>query len=124
MLAIITFFLLCSCRSCKSDVEIKIDDRRFAHSVGKRDSNPILRAIIRPAAEPVTDGYSMTDPATYQRVDSIHYRSLWFGQGDIGNVNFWTDAGVVQHRKFVKIESGLEAVDVAQTTVSLPNFSS
>ena len=107
---------------CEEGVQIKVDGELFARYVKISGTRPILWPVVGPTGKRVTRGYPMEDLGEHERANYDHHRSLWFGHGDVGDVSFWADEGVIQHREFVKMESGSEAVVVARNDWMTPDF--
>lgn len=104
-------------------VVIKIDGQFFTEYLTKSGCKPILWPIIGPTGKPMTRAYPMAQ-GTDEKKDHIHQRSLWFTHGDINGVNFWAEQGVhgsIEHREFVKVEGGAEALVVTRNDWLAPD---
>ncbi len=56
--------------------------------------------------------------------DHPHQRSLWFSHGDVNGIDFWSEGkGIIQHREFVRLESGPPAVIVTRNDWLSPDGS-
>ncbi len=102
----------------KSDkgVIVRINGKDFTEYLTKSGAKPILWPIVGPTGKPMTRAYPMGE-APNEKKDHVHQRSLWFTHGSVNGVSFWDEMakhGTTVHRKFVKIESGPEAVIVAE----------
>ena len=80
---------------------------------------PILWPIIGPTGKPVTRAYPM-DEGPNERKDHPHHRSLWFNHGDVNGLSFWHEQ-TIQHREFVKVEGGEQAVIVTRNDWMAPD---
>lgn len=94
-------------------VVVTIDAQPFTEYLIANGPKPILWPIIGPTGKPVTRAYPMGEVAG-ERKDHIHHRSLWFTHGDVNGVSFWAEgaknSGTTEHREFVRVESGEQAV--------------
>jgi len=100
------------------NVIVKIDGKLFTEYVVDNGPKPILWPIIGPTGKPMTRAYPMVEGDPTEREDHRHHRSLWFTHDDVNGEHFWhenKDHAVEKHRKYVKVESGEQAVIVAQT---------
>jgi len=97
-------------------VVVKIDGKLFTEYLTSSGGKPILWPIIGPTGKPMTRAYPM-GKGPNEREDHIHHRSLWFTHGDVNGVSTWLegkDQGPIEHRGFVKLESGSQAVIVTR----------
>jgi hypothetical protein len=98
-------------------VVVKIDGAMFTEYLTRCGTKPVLWPILGPTGKPMTRAYPMGE-APGERKDHVHQRSLWFTHGSVGGVNFWDEVskghGSIAHRKFVKVDSGPQAVIVAE----------
>lgn len=104
-------------------VVIKIDGQFFTEYLIKSGCKPILWPIIGPTGKPMTRAYPMVQ-GTDEKKDHIHQRSLWFTHGDVNGINFWAEQGVhgsIEHREFVKVAGGPEAVVVTRNDWLAPD---
>ena len=104
-------------------VTITIDGKLFAEYLTKSGTKPIVWPIIGPTGKRMTREYPMAEKGELEHCDHIHQRSLWFTHGDVNDTDFWAEessegrtkeTGEINHREFVKIESGDEAVIVTR----------
>ncbi|MBN1589581.1 MAG: PmoA family protein [Pirellulales bacterium] len=102
-----------------SKVVIQIDGQPFAEYLTRSGNKPIVWPIIGPTGKPMTRQWPMAESEPGERKDHCHHRSLWFTHGDVNGYDFWLEpkpgkknerAGSIEHRKFLKIESGKSAV--------------
>ncbi len=97
-------------------VVVKIDGEMFTEYVIQSGNKPILWPILGPTGKPMTRAYPMGE-APKETKDHPHQRSLWFTHGSVNGISFWDEspaAGKIVHRRFVKVESGPEAVVVTE----------
>jgi len=92
---------------------VKIDGQTFTEYVIQSNTKPILWPIIGPTGKPMTRAYPM-EKDKRETKDHVHHRSLWFTHGDVNGIDFWGETppgktGTTVHRKFVKIQSGVQA---------------
>ena len=96
---------------------VKIDGRLFTEYMVRSGTKPILWPILGPTDRPMTRAYPM-DKTGDETKDHPHQRSFWFTHGSVNGVDFWSEAagkcGTTQHREFVKLQSGPQAVIVAR----------
>ena len=99
-------------------VTIKINGEVFTEYLIRSETKPILWPIIGPTGKPMTRDYPMRDRVG-EKKDHPHQRSLWFTHGDVNGINFWAEpqsgggpkrVGVIQHMKFLKVQSGQPAI--------------
>jgi hypothetical protein len=98
-------------------VSIKIDGQPFTEYLTRSGTKPILWPILGPTGKPMTRAYPMVKE-TREAHDHPHQRSLWFAHGSVNGVDFWSESGKkvgsIEHREFVTIRSGPQAVVVAR----------
>jgi hypothetical protein len=106
-------------------VAIKADGQPFTEYIAKSGSKPILWPIIGPGGKRLTRNWPMqTDVPSEKDRDHPHQRSLWFTHGDVNGVDFWSEGkGRIEHREFVKVEGGPEAVIVTRNDWRSPDGS-
>jgi len=92
-------------------VVVKIDGQPFTEYVVDFNGTPILWPIIGPTGEPMTRAYPMAEGPKSERQDHVHHRSLWFTHGDVNGFSFWHKE-TIEHRRFLEVRSGPEAVVV------------
>jgi hypothetical protein len=93
-------------------VTIRIDGKPFAEYWTRSGAKPIVWPIIGPTGQPMTRAYPMGE-APNEKKDHVHQRSLWFTHGSVNGVSFWdelTKHGTEQHREFVTVRGGREAL--------------
>ncbi|MGQ9576682.1 MAG: PmoA family protein [Thermoguttaceae bacterium] len=93
-------------------VTVTIDGQLFTEYLIRSGTKPILWPILGPTGKPMTRAYPMAE-APNERKDHVHQRSMWFTHGDVGGVSFWDEgprSGMIQHRRFVTVQSGPQAV--------------
>ena len=105
-------------------VVVEVDGKPFATYLTKSGTKPCIWPIIGPTGKAMTRQYPLGPAQKTERDDHIHHRSLWFTHGDVNGLDFWaerkkgTDAwkkqGLIEHREFVDVKSGDEAVIVAK----------
>ena len=97
-------------------VVVTIDGQPFAEylvtSGQKPPLGPIVWPIIGPTGKPMTRNHPMAEGSD-ERKDHPHHRSLWFNHGNVNGLSFWHKE-TIKHRKFVKVESGQQAVIVTE----------
>lgn len=106
-------------------VAIKVDGKPFTEYLVKSGSKPVLWPIIGPTGKRMTRNWPLEKgvPGETDR-DHPHQRSLWFTHGDVGGVDFWSEGkGRIEHREFVKIESGPQAVIITRNDWLSPDGS-
>lgn len=93
-------------------VTIKLDGQPFTEYLIKSGSKPILWPIIGPNGKRMTRSWPMDDTVASEKDrDHIHQRSLWFTHGNVNGIDFWSEGkGRIEHRGFVKVEGGPQAV--------------
>lgn len=95
-------------------VVVKIDGQPFAEYLAtsgqKPPLGPIVWPIIGPTGKPMTRAYPMAEGAN-ERKDHPHHRSLWFNHGNVNGLSFW-HKDTIQHRQFLKVEGGRQAIIV------------
>jgi len=95
---------------------VKIDGQLFAEYLTRSGTKPILWPIIGPTGKPMTRAYPM-DAGQNEKKDHVHQRSMWFTHGDVNGITFWDEGGkhgTIEHREFVRMESGPQAVIVTR----------
>jgi hypothetical protein len=96
---------------------VKIDGRPFTEYLIRSGGKPILWPILGPTGKPMTRAYPMKKVPEEKHRDHPHHRSLWFSHGKVNHVDFWAEGksrGVIEHRGFVKTESGRIGVIVTR----------
>lgn len=104
---------------------VSIDGQPFATYLVKSGSKPIVWPILGPTGKRVTRNWPMDTsvPGETDR-DHPHQRSLWFTHGDVNGIDFWSEGkGRIEHREFVKVEGGPEAVIVTKNDWLSPDGS-
>jgi hypothetical protein len=106
-------------------VTVKIDGALFTEYLVRSGTKPILWPILGPTGRPVTRAYPM-DKSGKETKDHVHQRSLWFTHGSVGGVDFWAETppgktGTIEHREFVTIQSGPQAVIVTRNDWRSPS---
>jgi hypothetical protein len=93
-------------------VRVTIDGQLFTEYLTRSGAKPILWPILGPTGQPMTRAYPMGEVPN-EKKDHVHQRSLWFTHGSVNGISFWDEAGkhgTTQHRRFVTIQSGPQAV--------------
>jgi hypothetical protein len=93
-------------------VRVTIDGQLFTEYLIRSGAKPILWPILGPTGQPMTRAYPMGE-ASNEKKDHVHQRSLWFTHGSVNGISFWDEAGkhgTTQHRRFVTVQSGAQAV--------------
>lgn len=93
-------------------VAITIDGHPFCEYLTRSGAKPAVYPILGPGDVPLTRAYPLEDRAGEER-DHVHHRSLWFTHGSVNDVDFWSEEpghGTIEHREYLKIESGEQAV--------------
>jgi hypothetical protein len=106
-------------------VTVKVDGQLFTEYLVKSGSKPILWPLIGPTGRRVTRNWPMEQdvPGEKDR-DHPHQRSLWFTHGSVNGIDFWSEGkGRIEHRGFVKIEGGPQAVLVTRNDWLSPDGS-
>ncbi len=106
-------------------VTVKIDGKPFTEYLTKSGSKPILWPIFGPTGKRITRNWPLaTDVPGETDRDHTHQRSLWFTHGDVNGVDFWSEGkGRIEHREFVKVSGGSEAVIVTRNDWLSPDGS-
>jgi hypothetical protein len=117
----------------KQGVVVKIDGKLFTEYLTRSGTKPILWPIIGPTGKAMTRAWPM-EADTKEKQDHVHHRSLWFTHGSVNGIDFWGEPstkpaptsgkksgkaspnkyGTTEHRDFVRVESGPEAVVVTR----------
>jgi hypothetical protein len=97
---------------------VKVDGEFFTEYLVRSGTKPILWPIVGPTGKAMTRGYPM-ETGTSKTNDHVHQRSFWFTHGNVNGIDFWAETpagqtGKIVHRKFVEIESGLQAKIVTE----------
>ena len=95
-------------------VTIKIDGQPFTEYLVRSGAKPIVWPILGPTGKPMTRAYPM-GKGDNETKDHIHQRSLWFTHGCVNGIDFWAETppgkcGTIEHREFIKVQGGPEAV--------------
>jgi hypothetical protein len=94
-------------------VTVKVDGQLMTRYLVKSGAKPILWPIIGPTGKEMTRGYPMRAATPEEKADHPHHRSFWFTHGLVNGVDFWSENanhGNINHREFVKLEAGKQAV--------------
>ncbi|MGD0900006.1 MAG: PmoA family protein [Thermoguttaceae bacterium] len=101
----------------ENGVTVKIDGQLFTEYLVRSGTKPILWPILGPGGIPMTRTVPMEKGAG-RTSDHPHHRSLWFTHGSVNGVDFWAESGAkvgsIEHREFVKVQSGPQAVIIAR----------
>ncbi len=106
-------------------VSVKADGKPFADYLVKSGSKPIVWPVIGPTGKRMTRNWPLENgvPGETDR-DHVHQRSLWFTHGDVNGIDFWSEGkGRIEHREFVKVDSGPPAVIVTRNDWLSPDGS-
>jgi hypothetical protein len=106
-------------------VTVKTDGKLFAEYLIRSGSKPILWPIVGPTGKRVTRNWPMEKdvPGETDR-DHVHQRSMWFTHGSVNGIDFWSEGkGRIEHREFVKVEGGPQAVIVTRNDWLSPDGS-
>ncbi len=98
-------------------VTVNLDGELFTRYIKKSGAKPILWPIIGPTGKEMTRAYPMTEGPPTERKDHVHHRSFFFTHGNVNGVDFWSEGaghGNTEHREFVKVQGGNEAVIVTR----------
>ena len=104
-------------KKTEAGVEVTQDGKLVTRYHTRSGAKPILWPVIGPDGAEMTRGYPMRDVIETEKKDHIHHRSFWFTHGDVNGVSFWhenDDHGVIEHKSFVKLEGGKQAVIVTE----------
>jgi hypothetical protein len=104
-------------------VRVTIGDQLFTEYLTHSVSRPILWPIVGPTGQPMTRAFPMDKTVAGEKTDHVHQRSLWFAHGSVNGVSFWEEApdhGTIQHRRFVTVRSGPQAVVETETDWPAP----
>lgn len=105
-------------------VTILADGKPFATYLTKSGSKPIVWPIHGPTGKLMTRSWPMDQTVEGEKKDHIHQRSLWFTHGDVNGIDFWSEGkGRIEHKEFVKVEGGPEAVIVTKNDWLSPDGS-
>lgn len=132
-LACLTFLLLIptagavevTAEKTPGGVAIKVDGQPFTEYLVKSASKPILWPVIGPTGKRMTRNWPMeTGVSGETDRDHPHQRSLWFTHGDVNGIDFWSEGqGRIEHREFVKVQSGPQATIVTRNDWLSPDGS-
>lgn len=106
-------------------VVIQADGKPFAEYLTKSGAKPCIWPIYGPTGKAMTRQYPLGPVQETEKPDHIHHRSLWFTHGDVNGLDFWAERakegegweekqGLIEHREFVDVKSGPEAVVIAR----------
>lgn len=107
----------------QNGVIVKIDGQLFTEYLIRSGAKPVLWPVLGPTGRPTTRAYPL-GKLPNEREDHIHQRSIWFTHGDVNGVSFWHEmagGGTIQHREFVKVASGPQAVIVTRNDWVAPD---
>jgi hypothetical protein len=106
-------------------VAIKVDGQPFTEYLVKSGSKPVLWPLFGPTGKRLTRNWPLEQGVAGETDrDHPHQRSLWFTHGNVNGIDFWSEGrGRIEHREFVKIESGPQAVVVARNDWLSPDGS-
>jgi Family of unknown function (DUF6807) len=106
-------------------VAVKVDGKPFTEYLVKSGSKPILWPVIGPTGKLMTRSWPMDASVSSETDrDHPHQRSLWFTHGDVNGIDFWSEGrGRIEHREFVKVEGGPQAVIVTKNDWLSPDGS-
>jgi hypothetical protein len=106
-------------------VAVKVDGQPFTEYLVKSGSKPILWPIIGPTGKRMTRNWPMQDNVPGETDhDHPHQRSLWFTHGSVNGIDFWTEGkGRIEHREFMKVDGGPQAVLVTRNDWLSPDGS-
>lgn len=96
-------------------VTVKVDGQLFTRYLIKSGAKPILWPIVGPTGKEMTRAWPMREGNPDEKTDHIHQRSFWFTHGSVNKVSFWDENkghGDINHREFVTVEGGSQAVIV------------
>lgn len=93
-------------------VMVQADSKPFTEYLIKSGSKPILWPVIGPSGKRLTRNWPMENGVEGETDrDHVHQRSLWFTHGDVNGIDFWSEGkGRIEHREFVRVEGGPQAV--------------
>jgi hypothetical protein len=114
-------------------VRVSIDGKPFTEYLVHADlkpthkpaSKPILWPLVGPGDKRVTRNWPMEEGVPGETDhDHIHQQSLWFTHGSVNGIDFWSEGkGIIEHREFVKVESGPQATLVTRNDWLSPDGS-
>jgi hypothetical protein len=106
-------------------VTIAADGKPFTEYLIKSGSKPILWPVIGPSGKRLTRNWPMeTGVEGETDRDHVHQRSLWFTHGDVNGIDFWSEGkGRIEHREFVRVEGGPQALIVTRNDWLSPDGS-
>jgi hypothetical protein len=106
-------------------VILKADGQPFTTYLVKAGSKPILWPVIGPTGKRMTRNWPMEQGVKGETDrDHVHQKSLWFTHGSVNGVDFWSEGkGRIEHREFVKVEGGPQAVIVTRNDWLSPDGS-
>ncbi len=129
---IVLFFAFCSLLNAEvtaqkegGKVVVEVDGKPFAMYLAKSGAKPCIWPIYGPTGKAMTRQYPLGPVQETEKPDHIHHRSLWFTHGDVNGLDFWAERGkesegweekqgLIEHREFVDVKSGSEAVVIAR----------
>ena len=85
------------------------------------DSNgrPVWSALYSPGGNRLTRGYPMLPAVAPEKKDHPHHRGLWFGHGEVNDVDFWAD--VHNDGRIEQTEIKVDRTDADQPRVRTAN---
>jgi hypothetical protein len=103
---------------------VKIDGKLFTKYLLKSGHKPIFWPIIGPTGQEMTRAHPMRPGNPDEKSDHVHQRSFWFTHGNVNGIDFWSEgskAGTIEHREFLKVEGGEQAVIVTRNDWMAPD---
>ena len=101
----------------EAGVTVKVDGQLFTKYLIKSGAKPILWPVVGPTGKEMTRAWPMREGNPDEKLDHVHQRSFWFTHGNVNGVSFWDENakhGDINHREFVKVEGGPQAVIVTR----------
>jgi len=92
-------------------VTVKVGGAVFTEYLVRSGAKPVLWPIVGPTGKRMTRNYPL-ETAAGEDQDHIHQRSMWFTHGKVDGIDFWSELpghGTIEHRGFLKVESGTPA---------------
>jgi len=93
-----------SLKQAGTGYEVRVGNQLFAGYVTDFGGFPIVYPIVGPTEKNMTRDYPMKQDYEGVKADHPHHRSLWFAQGGVNGLDFWTAQCKIVHKRFVKTE--------------------
>jgi hypothetical protein len=95
-----------------NSLRIEINGQLFTdYRFGQSEPRPYFYPLFGPGGAGMTRNWPMKDTPGEEH-DHVHHRGLWYTQGKVNGVDFWTEGptkGRIVHRGFDEIKSGADS---------------